>query len=511
MRKIKEVLRLRNELKLDQRQIARSCSISVSTVHEYLKRAAAAKLSWPLPDDWDDAQLEAALFPSPGASPQPPTGKAAPDFAAIHEQLQSHRHVTLQLVWEEYRDANPDGYRYSRFCELYQRWRRKLDVVLRQEHKAGEKAFVDWAGSTMPIHDRATGNVWQASLFVAALGASSYTWAEVTRDQQMESWLLAHVHALEHWGGVPLLVVPDNTRTGVSKACRYDPDINPTYHNFAAHYGFGVLPARPYKPRDKAVVENAVQVAQRWILAALRQRKFFSLADANQAVGELLHRINHRPFRKRDGSRASVFEALDKPVLQPLPGERFEISEWARARVNIDYHVAFDGNFYSVPYHLVQEAVEIRSTAATVEVLHKGGRVASHMRSRGRGQAVTNNEHRPKSHQAHLEWPPSRMVQWAEKIGPYTSQLFERILADKPHPEMGYRGCLGIIRLAEKYPHERMEAAAERALLTGACRYRSIASILKNSLDRQPLPVSAAASSGAPPRHGNIRGAEYFV
>ena len=280
MRKIKEVLRLRNELKLDQRQIARSCSISVSTVHEYLKRAAAANLSWPLPDDWDDAHLEAALFPSPGASPQPPTGKAAPDFAAIHEQLQRHRHVTLQLVWEEYRDANPDGYRYSRFCELYQRWRRKLDVVLRQEHKAGEKAFVDWAGSTMPIHDRDTGNVWQASLFVAALGASSYTWAEVTRDQQMESWLLAHVHALEHWGGVPLLVIPDNTRTGVSKSCRYDPDVNPTYHNFAVHYGFGVLPARPYKPRDKAVVENAVQVAQRWILAALRQRKFFSLTDA---------------------------------------------------------------------------------------------------------------------------------------------------------------------------------------------------------------------------------------
>ena len=507
MRKIKEVLRLRNELKLDQRQIARSCSISVSTVHEYLKRAAAANLSWPLPDDWDDARLEGALFPSAGATPQSPTGKAAPDFAAIHEQLQRHRHVTLQLVWEEYRDANPDGYRHSRFCELYQRWRRKLDVVLRQEHKAGEKAFVDWAGSTMPIHDRDTGNVWQASLFVAALGASSYTWAEVTQDQQMESWLLAHVHALEHWGGVPLLVVPDNTRTGVSKSCRYDPDVNPTYLNFAAHYGFGVLPARPYKPRDKAVVENAVQVAQRWILAALRQRKFFSLADANQAIGELLHRINHRPFRKRDGSRASVFEALDKPALQPLPSERFEISEWARARVNIDYHVAFDGNFYSVPYHLVQEAVEIRSTAATVEALHKDARVASHVRSRGRGQAVTNNEHRPKSH---LEWPPSRMVQWAEKIGPYTAQLFERILADKPHPEMGYRGCLGIIRLGEKYPHQRMEAAAERALLAGACRYRSIASILKNSLDRQPLAVSAVASSAAPPRHGNIRGAEYF-
>ena len=351
MRKIKEVLRLRNELKLDQRQIARSCSVSVSTVHEYLKRAAAANVGWPLPDGWDDARLEAALFPSPDTPPQPPTSKSPPDFAAIHEQLQRHRDVTLQLVWEEYRDANQDGYGYSRFCELYQRWRKKLDVVLRQEHKAGEKAFVDWAGATMPIYDRDTGKVWQASLFVAALGASSYTWAEATRDQQMESWLLAHTHALEYWGGVPLLVVPDNTRTGVSKACRYDPDVNPTYRNFGAHYGFGVLPARPYKPRDKAVVEVAVQVTQRWIVAALRHRKFFSLADANQAIGELLHRLNHRPFRKRDGSRASVFEEIDKPALKPLPNERFEISEWAKARVNIDYHVAFNGNFYSVPYN----------------------------------------------------------------------------------------------------------------------------------------------------------------
>jgi transposase len=269
-RKIKEVLRLSSELKLEQRQIARSCSLSVSTVHEYLKRAAATNIGWPLPDGWDDARLAAALFPPPDAPPRPTARKSPPDFAAIHEQLQRHRHVTLQLVWEEYRDANQDGYGYSRFCELYQRWRKKLDVVLRQEHKAGEKAFVDWAGATMPIYDRDTGNVWQASLFIATLGASSYTWAEVTRDQQMESWLLAHMHALEHWGGVPLLVVPDNTRTGVSKSCRYDPDVNPTYQNFAAHYGFGVLPARPYKPRDKAYVSyctlSGASSAESWLL-----------------------------------------------------------------------------------------------------------------------------------------------------------------------------------------------------------------------------------------------------
>lgn len=506
MRKIKEVLRLRYELNLDQRQIARSCSISVSTVHEYLKRAEGAKVQWPLPNGWNDDHLEAALYPSPETKPQPK--KSPPDFAAIHEQLRTHRHMTLQLLWEEYREANPDGYRYSRFCELYQRWRKKLDVVMRQEHKAGEKAFIDWAGATIPIYDRATGVAWQAPLFVAALGASSYTWAEATRDQQMESWLQAHMHAFEFWGGVPALAVPDNTKTGVSKAHRYDPDLNPSYHNFAVHYGFGIVPARPYKPRDKAIVENAVQVAQRWIVAALRHHKFFSLEEANQAIRELRDRLNHRPFRKRDGSRASAFESLDKPALRPLPGDSFDMSQWSRARVNIDYHVAFDDNLYSVPYNLVHEIVEIRSTPLTVEILHKGARVASHVRNRGRGNAVTNNEHRPKSHQAHLAWPPSRMVQWAQKIGPFTAQLFERMMADKPHPEMGYRGCLGVIRLAGKYSHIRMEAAAERALLTGACRYRSIESILKNSLDRQPLPPPSTPP--ATPPHDNIRGAEYF-
>ena len=318
------------------------------------------------------------------------------------------------------------------------------------------------------------------------------------------------MHAFDYWGGVPALAVPDNTKTGVSKAHRYDPDINPTYQNFAMHYGFGVLPARPYKPRDKAVVESAVQVAQRWIIAALRHRKFFSLEEANQAIGELLDRLNHRPFRKRDGSRASVFESLDKPALRPLPGEDFDMSQWSRARVNIDYHVAFDDNLYSVPYNLVHEVVEIRSTPTTVEILHKGSRVASHLRSRGRGKAVTIGAHRPKRHQAHLDWPPSRMVQWAQKIGPHTARLFERMMADKPHPEMGYRGCLGIIRLAGKYTQTRMEAAAELALLTGACRYRSIESILKNSLDQQPLPSSSVPAAPPPPRHDNIRGAEYF-
>ena len=361
MRKIREVMRLRFELRLGYQQIGRSCSIAVSTVHKYLMRAEAAGLTWPLPEGWDEAQVEAAVCsrPQPLISEQPPA-RTPPDFAAIDEQLRSHRHLTLQLLWEEYRQSNPDGYRYSRFCELYQRWRSKLDVVLRQEHKAGEKMFVDWAGATIPVYDPLSGQAWQAPLFVAALGASSYTFAEATRDQQMESWLRAHVHAFEHWGGIPTLAVPDNTKTGVTKAHRYDPDLNPTYYNFALHCGFGIVPARPYKPRDKAKVESAVQVAQRWIVAALRHHKFFSLEELNSAIRELLEKLNHRPFRKREGCRATVFAALDKPALKPLPSEPFDLSEWSRARVNIDYHVTFDSNLYSVPYNLVHELVEIR-------------------------------------------------------------------------------------------------------------------------------------------------------
>jgi transposase len=507
MRKIKEVMRLRFELHLGYQQIGRSCAIGVSTVHKYLKRAEAAGLKWPLPEDWDEARVEAAVFPAPPPVHEQLPARTPPDFAGIHEQLRTHRHLTLQLLWEEYRQASPEGYRYSRFCDLYQRWRSKLDVVLRQEHKAGEKMFVDWAGATIPVHDRLTGRVWQAPLFVAALGASSYTYAEATCDQQMEAWLGAHVRTFEYWGGIPALAVPDNTKTGVTKAHRYDPDLDPTYYNFALHCGFGIVPARPYKPRDKAKVENAVQVAQRWIVAALRHRKFFSLEELNAAIRELLAKLNHRPFRKREGSRATIFEAIDKPALKPLPTEPFDLSEWSRARVNIDYHVAFDSNFYSVPYNLVHELVEIRSTPTTVEILHRGARVASHQRKRGCGLAVTNEEHRPKSHRAHLEWTPSRMVHWAEAIGPNTARLFERIMSDKPHPEMGYRGCLGIIRLAEKYSAQRVEAAAERALITGACRYKSVESILKNSLD-QVAPPSPPPSSTPP--HDNIRGSEYF-
>jgi transposase len=507
MRKIHEILRLHFEQKLGQRQIARSVNVSQSTVHQYLARWKAAGLRWPLTPEWDEERLEQALFP-PGQTPGPAPRPVAPDFAQVRQQLDQHRELTLDLLWQEYREHHPDGYCYSRFCKHYRGWRKRQDVVMRQEHRPGEKLFLDWAGATLPIH-LADGSVRKAALFVAALGASSYTYAEATPDQQMASWLMAQTHALEYFGGAPRLLVPDNTRTGVTRACRYEPDLNPTYQEFARHYGVAVMPARPYKPRDKAKVESAVQVVQRWIVMRLRRRRFLSLEEANAAIAELLPLVNGRPFRQaRTESRASRFAQLDQPALRPLPATRYDQSQWQQARVNIDYHVAFDGNFYSVPHTLTGEAVEIRATPQTVEIFHRGRRVASHLRGRERNRAITQHEHRPKSHQAHLEWPPSRMVEWAGQVGRHTAHLVARLLDDKPHPEMGYRACLGLIRLAGKYSPARMENAAARALLTGAVSYKSVKSMLQNGLDAQPLPVSSPPRPS--PDHENLRGPEYF-
>jgi transposase len=507
MRKIREILRLHYEQKLGQRQIARSVNVSQSTVHDYLSRASAASLKWPPGESWDDDRLQAALFP-PNQETSRSAKWPAPDFPAIRLQLRTHRELSLELLWEEYRQLHPDGYCYSRFCKLYRRWKKQHDVVLRQEHRAGEKLFVDWAGATIAIHHR-DGSVTQAPLFVSALGVSSYTYAEATPNQQMAYWLKVQMNALEFYGGCPALLVPDNTRTGVTRACRYEPDLNPTYQEFATHYGIAVLPARPYKPRDKAKVESAVQVVQRWIVMRLRHREFFSLPEANQSIRELLVQLNARPFRKhREESRASLFEKVGRPALKPLPAERYDLSLWSQARVNIDYHIAFDGNWYSVPYTLVSAAVEVRSTPATVEIFHRGKRVASHLRSRERNRSVTQNEHRPKSHQAHMEWTPSRLVNWARTVGPHTAQLVQRILDDKPHPEMGCRACLGLIRLAGEYSLARLEAASERALITGAIGYKRVESILRNKLDQQS--VAAAPEPRRSPAHDNLRGPKYF-
>jgi transposase len=508
MRKFTEVVRL-HSLGLTQRQIARSCSIAQSTVHEYLKTAAEAGLSWPLPPGGNEQELETAL--SRKHRPSAKVRQAVPpDFSAVRKQLQTHRNLTLQLLWEEYREGNPEGYSYSRFCELYHDWARTLDVVLRHEHRAGEKMFVDYAGDKIPIYDRKTGEIlYQASIFVAVLGASNYTFAEATESQELSCWIGSHIRALEFMGGVPEAVIPDNVKTGVKQACRYEPDLNPTYREMAEHYGLAVLPARPYKPRDKAKVEAGVQIAQRWIVAALRHTRFFALADLNEAIGPLLDRLNRRPFRKRrDSCRTSLFEQLDRPALRPLPGERYVLAEWKKVRPNIDYHVEIDRHYYSVPYQLVGQELEARYTAATVEIFYHGVRVASHHRGLVAHAATTRHEHRPKSHQAHLEWTPSRLIHWAGTVGPATAQLVRIILESKPHPEMGYRACLGIMSLAKTYTAPRLEAACQRALLLRAHTLHSLKSILKQSLDRQTVLELEVEKPG--PRHQNVRGATYY-
>lgn len=506
-RKIKEVLRLRFGLGLKQEQIARSCSIGQATVHRYLERAAAIGLSWPLPEDCDDRQLNELLFPSRPGRPSARV-RVGVDFAEIHRQLQAHKHLTLQLLWEEYRVDHADGYGYSRFCELYQRWNRNQDVVLRQEHRAGEKMFVDWAGPTIPIYDRDTGGPTQASIFVAVLGASTYTFAQAALSQDLANWIGCHIRAFEFFNGTTKLIVPDNPRTGVDRACRYEPDLNRTYHEMSQHYGTAVMPARPYKPRDKAKVENAVLLAERWILAALRHRKFLSLAELNEAIVELLDKLNNRPFKKREGTRASLYAELDRPTLQPLPAEPYVIANWKTVRASIDYHVEVDRHYYSVPYQLAGQQMEARFTSTTVEILHAGKRVASHVRSSAAYRHTTVQEHMPKSHQAHLEWTPSRLIHWAETVGEATAQVICTILESKPHPEMGYRACLGIMRLAKTYSAQRLEAASQRALQLRACSFQSLKSILKRSLDRQPSLALEPERAG--PQHENVRGAHYY-
>ena len=382
-------------------------------------------------------------------------------------------------------------------------------MVLRQEHRAGEKLFVDYAGATVPIIDAKTGAVHEASIFVAVLGASNYTYAEASWTQDLASWIGSHVRALEFFQGSPALVVPDNLKTGVTRPCRYEPDLNPTYQEMAAHYGFAVIPARVRKPRDKAKVEGGVLLVERWILAALRKQRFFTLAALNQAISELLDRFNHRPFRKLAGTRASRFETLDRPALRRLPAESYVYAQWKKARVHIDYHVEVENHYYSVPYALIHRQVDVRYTALTIEIFHRGQRVASHGRSYAPGHHTTLNEHRPKSHQRYLEWTPERLQRWAATVGASTAELITRILAARPHPEQGFRSCLGILRLGTRFGAERLEAAAKRAVSRNACSYQSIKSILNTGLDRQPEPETTLPDR-PPLFHDNIRGTAYF-
>ena len=506
MRKTSEILRLKHEAGLTDRQISRSCSIGRSTVANYLERARKAGLAWPLPEELDEEQLQVLLFP---ASDDDGPGRPLPDMEYVHKELRKP-FTTLQLLWEEYRTDHPTGYGYTQFCEYYKRWKAPLEVTMRQRHVAGEKTFLDWAGKTLAWTDPDSGELHPAYLFVAALGASNYTFAEAFADQRLPAWIDAHIHAAEFFGGVSKLWIPDNPKTGVDTACYYEPKINDSYQELADYYGVAILPTRPGKPQDKPKVESAVLHAERRILARLRNQTFFSLAELNAAIRKCLDELNARSFQKMSGSRLLLFEELERPVLRPLPARRYELGQWSDAKANIDYHVQVDYHAYSVPYALTQKKIEVRLCAHTVELFHNGRRVAAHVRSRVRGGHTTEPSHRPKAHEKQLDWTPGRLIDWASTIGPECARAVSHILESKPHPEQGYRSCLGIMRLGRDYGDERMEAACRRALALDACSYRSIKSILKTKLDQQPLPRQDETLEAPISNHDNIRGETYY-
>jgi transposase len=507
MRRIREILRLKHECGATDRAIARLLGIARSTVAVTLDRLVAAELHWPLPAGLSDRVLEAMLYAGAGAS-QGMRRKAEPDWVHTHHELRRPG-VTLMLLWEEYRQSAPGGYGYSRWCELYRGWEGRLSPTMRQSHPAGERMFVDYAGQTVELIDGRTGEIRAAQIFVAVMGASSYTYAEASWTQTLPDWIGSHVRALAFMGGVPAQLVPDNPKVGVTRANWYEPGLNRTYLDLATHYGTAILPARPRKPRDKAKVEVGVLVVERWILARLRNRRFFSLAELNQAIGELVTDLNARPMRRLGVSRRDLFLELDKPALKSLPAEPYEYAEWRVRRVGLDYHVDIDGHYYSVPHRLIREQLDARITPRTIELFRKGERVAVHMRGAGRGRHTTIAEHMPSSHRRYAEWTIERIGIAAAAIGPSTAKLAALILESRPHPEQGYRACLGILRLARQYGAERLEAACDRGLDIGARSYGSIQSILKHGLDRRP-PKPARQGELLLPDHPNIRGSRYY-
>jgi len=505
MRKIKEVLRLRLDLGRTLKQIAQSCNIGRTTVSDYLGRFEDSGLSWPLPSDMGDTELELRLFPSARVDPDPARG--LPDWQYIHQELR-RKAVTLMLLWQEYKEVHPDGYEYSQFCKLYRQWTGHIDPVMRQEHRAGEKMFVDYAGMTVDIYNQDAKQMRQAQIFIAVLGASNYTYAQASWSQSLPDWIDAHCRAFDFFCGVTEVVVPDNLKSGVKHPCFYDPDINPTYLDLARHYDTAIIPARVRRPKDKAKVESAVLVVERWILARIRNQIFFSLAQLNETIRGLLVKLNNQPFQKLEGCRRSLFLTVDKPALKPLPQRPYQFAEWKEVRVNVDYHVEVDRHYYSVPHKLIKKQIDVRIAAHTVECFHNNKRVASHIRSPLRGRHTTVKEHMPSSHQKWVEWTPDRFIRWAGKIGPNTSELIEDVLSSRAHPQQGFRSAMGILRLGKSYGDKRLDAACKRALAIGARSYRSVASILKHSLDQKPMPDSSTEHQAI--MHRNIRGSKYY-
>ncbi len=506
MRKLHEIYRLRFEAELGQRTIAGCVRASTTTVGEYLKRFERAGLDWSVARDWTEAELESKLFPSVREAT---VVRPLPDWAEVQKQLKSHKGVTLKLLWEEYRQRHgDDGYSRSRYCELYRQWRRRIDVTMRQDHRAGEMLFVDYAGVTVPITDPNNGQIHQAQVFVAVLGASNYTFAEATWGQTLREWIDSHCRAWTFFGGVTEIIVPDNLKVGVTSPCYYEPDLNRTYQSLAEHYDVAIVPTRIRRAQDKASVEKAVQQVEREILARLRHVQFFSLADANAWIVRLLVEHNERPFQKLEGSRRSHFLDLDKPALRPLPAEPFTFAEWKRQTLPADYHVEVEGHYYSAPHRLRRRILHISYTERTVEVFYKGQRVGSHARSRVIGGKTTTASHMPSHHRHWAERSPERYIERAKGLGKSIGVFVEHLFERAEHPQLAYKSSEGVLRLAREYGKERLETACRRALALGAYSYRHLRSTLDNSLEEVQLPEEGPSTP--PVEHANLRGAAYY-
>jgi transposase len=506
MKKIREVLRLTYELGLNQRQVAESVCISRTSVQEIQARCKVAKLQWPLGEEDTDEKLSEILFPK--TYEKDPEKKIIPDWSNVHKELKM-KGVTKQLLWIEYKEENQQGYQYTQFCGKYREWEKLHRLSMRQNHIAGEKMFLDFSGLTVPYVNHQTGEIKKAEIFLAVLGGSSYTFSYAVENQTIPNWIHAHTKAFDYFGGSSLILVPDNLKSAIQKTCRYEPDLNPTYREFAKHYGVAVIPARPYKPKDKSKVEVGVQVAQRWILAKLRKRTFYSILEINDAIQPLLEELNDKKMRHLGSSRKELFEQYEKKELKNLPSEHFEIYEWKNAKINIDYHVQFETNYYSAHHGLVHKDVELRITKNVIEIYHSNKLVALHKRSFQIGKYSTLKGHMPMPHQKHVEWTPERILNWASGIGVNTTKCFGIIIARYPHPEQGFRSCLGILRLAKQYSEYRLEAACTRAVVSSQVSFKSIKNILKTSLDK--VKIKEEPMENISINHENIRGSDYYV
>jgi len=506
MRRIRQVLQLHFGADASARVIAGEIGLGRSTVQDYLARVSAAGLTWPLAPGLTDEALERLLFPPRNGGKAGARRYPEPDWAALAREMKRPG-VNLSVLFEEYQAVHPEGYGYSRFCELYRDFERCLSPTMRQSHVAGHKAFVDYSGKKVPIVDPLTGEITMAEIFVAVLGASSLTYAEATWTQSLPDWIGAHVRLFRFLGATPRLLIPDNLKSGVNKSSFYDPEINRTYARMAAHYNVGVVPARPRKPKDKAAVEAGVRFAQSYILGRLRNVTFFSLAECNAAIAAAVERMNSREMRRLGVSRRQLFEAVELPVMQKLPEQEYEYAEWRLARVGIDYHVEVDEFFYSVPHALLREQVDTRATTRTIEIFHRGALVAAHARRYGGQRHGTLPDHMPSAHRRYAEWSPERFTRQARDIGPNTEALILAVLARRPHPEQGFRTCIGVLRLFRGIEAARAEAISNRAIEVGVLTYASVASILKHRLERSASPHAA---DGTPLLHSNIRGSGYF-